>query len=257
MYIDDPVKQLKKIRDLTVMRINEKQFLVVACDSDGGIGNKPHDAVRVPEDVLGQFAVRVPLFEIISCGARPFLVIDCLSIEMEPSGAKILHEIRRYVNEEAGFAGKVQFTGSSEENVPTVQTGVGITVLGMADREGFTAGTSRAGDQVLCIGIPKSGPDHEIRPEDPDLISVKELITLRNQSFVRDILPVGSQGILREADQLAESSGCSFQAFGHSDVDLHRSAGPATSVLLTTDKNRIHEISRLVSAPVTAVGALV
>ncbi|EGL81526.1 hypothetical protein CathTA2_3072 [Caldalkalibacillus thermarum TA2.A1] len=39
----------------------------------------------------------------------------------------------------------VQFTGSTEENVPTVQTGVGITVLGKAEKSPVFSGLYTSG----------------------------------------------------------------------------------------------------------------
>lgn len=255
MYIDNPVKLLKKVRDLTLMAVNDEQYMVIACDSDGGIGSKPYDAVKVPEEVLGQFAVRVPLFEIVSCGATPFMVIDCLAVEMNPSGEKILAEIKQYVRE-AGITDDIQFTGSSEENVPTVQTGIGVTILGLADQKGFPVGASRGEDQVVCVGIPKSGPDYDIHPDDPDIVTLRELIKLRKSAAVHDLLPAGSKGVQYEAEELARSAGKVFVDHQDLSLDLKQSAGPATCILLTCGENDLHIIKKLVQSPVTVIGEL-
>lgn len=254
-YIHEPVKHLRKVRDLTLMAINDRQYLVIACDSDGGIGNKPKDTVKVTEAVIANFATRVPLFEIIACGATPFMVIDCLSVEMEPSGKKIIAEIKRYVRE-AGIIKDIQFTGSTEDNVPTVQTGIGVTVLGLVDQQHFTVGSSRPGDKVICVGKPKSGPKYEIHPDDPDILSLGDLNKLRQCSFVRDILPVGSKGVLYEAGQLAHSANLRFQQDRAVTVDMKQSAGPSTCVLLSLREDYIEQIAALVHAPVYPLGTL-
>ncbi|WP_416148650.1 AIR synthase related protein [Salipaludibacillus sp. HK11] len=256
MYIDDPVKRLKKVRDLTLMAINNEQYLVIACDSDGGIGNKSHDVVKVPEEIIAQFAVRVPLFEIIASGAKPFMVIDCLSVEMDPIGEKMVYEMKRYVRE-VGIYEDVQFTGSSEENVPTIQTGVGVTVLGLVDQQRFPVGSSLLEDKVVCVGIPKSGPRYEIHPDDPEIVALRDLKRLREISYIRDIVPVGSKGLLYEANQLASSSGHSFHRHTNTTIDFEQSAGPSTCVLLATDQENIQEIIDLVQAPVTVIGDLI
>ena len=59
----------EQVRDLTKIALGGGFSLVIAVDSDGGIGSRDHDIVRVPEYVLGRFAARVPLMEIIACGA--------------------------------------------------------------------------------------------------------------------------------------------------------------------------------------------
>ncbi|PYZ92173.1 hypothetical protein CR194_15125 [Salipaludibacillus keqinensis] len=255
MYIDEPVKFMRKERDLTLIEMNPKQYLVIACDSDGGIGNKLQDTVNVSEETIAQFAVRVPLFEIIACGAKPFMVIDCLSVEMDPTGKKILSEIKRYVRE-AGITEDVQFNGSTEENVPTVQTGIGITVLGMVDKQHLSIGSSQLGDEVLCIGNPKSGPEHDIYTGDPEIVSLKDLLKLRKNHRVRDILPAGSKGVRYEAEQISQSTELDFVQNRETSIDFMQSAGPSTCVLVTTSKKSIKEITEQVQAPVHRIGEL-
>jgi len=256
MYIHNPAKLLKKVRDLTLMVVNDEQYLVIACDSDGGIGSKSQDVVKVSEEIIAQFVTRVPLFEMIACGAKPFMVIDCLTVEMDPVGKKIIDEIKRYVREVEIFE-DVQFTGSSEENVPTIQTGIGVTILGLVDQHDFPIGTSLSSDKVVCIGIPKSGPQFEIHPDDPEILSLADLIKLRDHSVVRDILPVGSKGILNEARQFAYSSSLKLEIDTDCGIDLNQSAGPSTCVLISLKDENIEDISELVRAPVTVIGELV
>src|SRR5262249_17941012 len=81
-------------RDLSVLTIVPGVLLVVACDSNGGIGPKPRDTVATSGYELGRLAVRVPLEEILACGATPLLLIDTLNVEREPTGAAILAGVR-------------------------------------------------------------------------------------------------------------------------------------------------------------------
>jgi len=254
-YIQQPVNYLQKVRDLTVMTINPHQYLVIACDSDGGIGSKPLDTVQVPNSLLATFAVRVPLFELIACGAEPFLVVDCLSVEYEDTGKEIIDTIKSY-SRKAGLTQDVQFTGSTEENVPTLQTGIGITVLGLADQDKFYPGKSKRRDVVVCAGIPKSAPEFELTIDDPDLLSIEDLILLRKHPEVGDMIPVGSKGLHFEANQLADSASLLFIPNKDSAIDLLRSGGPSSCVLLTIGREHVSTLSAVISAPLFIIGEL-
>jgi hypothetical protein len=251
----NPSHLLKKVRDLTLIDRNEEQYIVVACDSDGGIGSKLHDTVKVEDHVIGAFAVRVPLFEIIASGAEPFLVIDCLSVEMKGTGSKIIEAIKAYCKP-AGLTEDIQFTGSTEDNVTTVQTGIGITVLGLADKKKFWPGVSKAGDTVLCVGVPKSAPRFQVGLEDPEIVTLQELMELRRLPFAGDILPVGYRGVAYEADQLAASAFLQFVPDGSVPFDPFRSAGPSTCVILSVPPEYARDVTAAMSAPVYAIGYL-
>lgn len=254
-YIHDPVQQLQKIRDLTTIKINDRQLMVLACDSDGGIGSKPQDIVKVDEETIAHFATRVPLFEVIASGATPFLIVNCLSFEMEDTGRKVIAAIKNYVRE-AGILEDIQVTGSTEDNVPTIQTGIGVTVLGLADIDKFHPGSSQEGDQLVCIGIPKSGPKYEVRLNDPELISLKELLKIRSLPFVHDILPVGSKGIFHEAEQLAASNSLVYSPFSFDGIDPKQSAGPSTCVIASIPSAHISNLSDVIQAPFFSIGEL-
>lgn len=247
-----------QVRDLTVMDLNGQEILVVACDSVGGIGSKPHDKVKADGAVVGAFALRVPLFELISAGAAPVLVVNTLSVEWDPAGREIVRGLKAYAKQ-AGLDVDVQFTGSTEENVSTVQTGVGITVLGKAEKARFFPGSSRQGDWVVCAGWPKSAPDDDVRLDDPQILSIEELYILRQQPDVHDILPVGSKGILYEAQELANSAGLASQLEvqkGRTTLDLEKSAGPSTCVIFSAKEEAIGRLQRQLKAPLTVIGRL-
>lgn len=254
-YISDPYTHLQKIRDLTIIDINELQYMVVACDSDGGIGSKELDAVQVSEEVLGAFAVRVPLFEIIASGAVPMLVVDCLTVEMEGTGEKLIRAIKAYASR-AGLIWDEQFTGSTEDNVPTRQTGIGVTVLGLANKSSFFPGRAQAGEVVVCAGIPKSAPQHDVRLHDPEILSIEELMKLRSLPVISDMLPVGSKGLLYEANQLAQSAGLIFHQRHNHRLDVQQSGGPSTCVLFATRPENLDALCTGLQAPIEVIGSL-
>lgn len=248
--------RLNKVRDLSVIQINPDQHLIMACDSSGGIGNKKHDVVKVSPELVAIFTVRVPLFEIIASGATPFYVIDCLSVEMEDTGKKLITAIQSYCRK-AGITEPIQYNGSTEDNVPTVQTGLSVMILGLTkDKQHFFPGTSRSNDVVVCAGIPKSGPDDEISLEDSEILAIEDLLLLRHDPAIRDILPVGSKGIAYEANQMAKSASLFFVREPQKRVNIRKSGGPSTCILFSTSRSEIIRLSVLVNAPLTIVGHL-
>ncbi|ATO48756.1 AIR synthase related protein [Brevibacillus laterosporus] len=254
-YLTNPLHHLQKVRDLTLFRINEAQSIVIACDSDGGIGTKPQDIVQIAPDMLGRFAVRVPLFELIACGASPFMICDTLSVEFEGYGEEILRGIKEYAKE-AGVTEDIQFTGSTEENIPTMQTGVGITVLGLVQQSQFSPGTAQSREAIMCAGLPKSGPKHEVRLDDPEMLSLADLIHLRAHPGVHDLLPVGSKGIAYEMDQLAKSASLSYRLTTPPALDLEESGGPSTCVVFSASADLLEEFRNQLRCPVHVLAIL-
>ncbi|NPV53968.1 MAG: hypothetical protein HPY71_10645 [Firmicutes bacterium] len=270
------IKSVEKCRDVTIIKMRDGSTLVIACDSLGGIGPKAGDAVKVPGYVVGRFTARVPLMEVMATGATPVLLVDTLSVEMDPLGLEILRGIRDEVAA-AGLEGALEITGSTEENIATVQTALGVTVIGSAPNAGeLRIGTSKPRDVVVCIGMPKVGC--EVRLGDPELADPGLIRQLLQLDYIHDILPVGSRGIEYEANVMAGTAGLGFRllgrllgrapapAMGHPQpIDLKKSAGPATCLLVSMpwepcENELCRNLARLrqaVSRPVTPLGFLI
>lgn len=246
---------LHQVRDLTLLEMNEEQYLVMACDSLGAIGPKPLDVVQASVETVASFTVRVPLFEVISIGATPMYVVDCLTVEMDGVGRELIAAIQSYCRK-AGINQPVQFNGSTEDNIPTSQTGVGIMVWGVLRKNEWYVGTTKKNDIVVCAGLPKSGPRYEMNIDDPEILSLEDCQFLRKQLNVRDMLPVGSKGIAYEAEQLALSMKGSFVPHLQTQVSLTDSAGPASCLLFTTSPEEMERLSQLIVAPLTVIGHL-
>lgn len=244
------VLPVSSIRDLTLLDIGHGRVLVIACDSVGSIGPKPHDSFPASSAMTAHYALRVPLLELLAAGATPEVIVDTLSVEMDPTGAEMIAEIRRV----AGTIGLApeRVTGSTEDNVPSVATGIGVTVIGVADRDGLRSGTSQAADVVLCLGAPTSAPQDEVVMDDQRMISFETLAAVLDVSGVRDALPVGSRGIGYEAQQLASSAGLTFvrtdHPVGDPGFDLAKSGGPASCVLVSVSVNALDAIQAVLPA---------
>lgn len=251
----DPICPSKQVRDLTVLTLSDDLMLVVAVDSDGGIGPKPGDVVKVSGVEAGRFAMRVPLMEILACGAVPVAAFDCLTVEMEPTGKTIISGVREELRS-IGLSEHFPLSGSTEDNVPTRQTGIGVMVLGIVQSGDFRPGTSKKHDVVFCIGVPKSGPKDTVSLNDPSIATSAAVASVRLLDHVHDILPVGSKGILYEANEMAKSAELHFESSPSCTIDLERSAGPSTCFICSGPRRLRDEVAAITMLPVETIGTM-
>jgi len=242
-----------RLRDVVLLPLGTGELLAVACDSAGGIGDKEQDGVRVGGYVLGRFTARVALAEVLAVGARPLLIVNTLSVEWDPAG----REIWRGIRDEAAVLGldpERAITGSSEENVVTCQTGIGVTVIGRTTSSALRLPCARPGDVLVSVGRPKVGA--AVSLGDPDIADLSTLLTLLAQPWVKDIIPVGSRGIAHEAGLMAEPAGGCFLPEADCPIDLTMSAGPATCLVAAVPPGRLADLRRLVRPPIYPIGRL-
>ncbi|NLM04185.1 MAG: alpha-ribazole-5-phosphate synthase, partial [Clostridiales bacterium] len=238
--------KVKRFRDLTFIEQENDKYLVIACDSSGAIGDKVDDVIKVPAEIVGYYGARVALMEILSVGAKVFTVIDTLAVEMEPTGRKIIDGIQRQLKE-AGME-TIFLNGSTEENIPTRQTGMGITIIGEVDKNQAKINKSQKGDYVVVLGIPKVGNEINI-PVDNEICSIDDIKTLLNSKVVREIYPVGSKGILYEANYLAKSNNMTLKIYEKLKVDIEKSGGPATILMFTISPEDYEKIRKNIDKP--------
>lgn len=245
----------RRQRDLTLVNLFKDFYLVIGCDSDGGIGPKENDVVKVPGFSLGRAGARVALMEVLASGAMPLIVIDTLSVEMDPTGLEIIAGIRAEVAG-LGLDPQVVITGSTEDNVPTSQTGLGVTVIGLARERDLKPGGAQVGDIVACIGLPKSGPQDKVSFDDPEIVALPLVRWLSHSRRIHDVLPVGSHGLKYEATIMAGTAGCCLQLVEPAAVDLQKSAGPSTCVLVALSEKDLSWLRRASRAPLRIIGSI-
>lgn len=246
-------KPVKTARDLSVFEVNEDYVLVVGCDSAGGIGPKPLDKVKVSGYTLGRFTARVALMEVMSVGATPVCLTDTLGVEPDPTGFEIVEGIQ---SEVARLGSPLDVIGSMEKTVDVQQTGIGVTVVGLAPKNKLRIGLSKPEDLVLAVGLPRVKDDVLPAEERGEIADLTDLLKLVSCSFVHDVIPVGSQGIAHETSVLAHDSQLSAQLLEQSRVNVQASAGPATAVLVTLPKQDVPALSVLTDKPVNLIGSL-
>ncbi|WP_297437399.1 hypothetical protein [uncultured Clostridium sp.] len=249
---------ISKFRDLVLMEVSEGKVLTIACDSCGGIGNSENDVVKVDEEIVGYLTTRVCMFETLSYRALPKVIINNLCVEMNGRGEKILKGIHRAMDEfnSLNFERKLtedNLTGSTEDNIPVMQTSFGVTVIG-EEGEGERLWEIDKDDYIVGIGIPLVGDAviKAMNEETDEMISMKSLKIVLDYS--KDVIPVGSKGIDYELSVLEETNGIDIEKVKDLAFDCKASAGPSTMVLAIVSKEMIGKITRRIDERVTKIG---
>lgn len=248
-----PTKTVRTARDLSVFEINDDSVMVVGCDSAGGIGPKPLDKVKVSGYTLGRFTARVALMEVLAVGATPICLTNTLGVEPDPTGFEILEGIKSEI-QLAGLDSSLVVIGSMEKTVAVEQTGIGITVVGLAPKNNLKIGLSKPDDLLVAVGRPSVKDEVLPAEERGEIADLEDLLKLMSCSFVHDVIPVGSQGIIHEVNVLAEDSGLRAK-LELPEVETKKSAGPATTVVVTVSKNALSKLSGLTNKPIQVIGS--
>ncbi len=242
--------------DVSILKVPTGHAIVVGSTSSGAVGPKKMDKVQVEGQVLGKFLARVALMDVIATGAFPLLLSVTLGVEKEPSGNSIIEGIRREARS-IGLDANQALMENTEDNFETVQTGVGLTVVGFANDEELRLGKTMPGDLIVAIGKPKVGDEVLVAETRGEIADLKNVTQLSQRKYVHDIAPVGGFGIASEARMMAYGVGRQLKLYEVQGLDLSKSAGPATVVLATIDKEKLEDLTSLIPKPINVVGEII
>lgn len=231
--------KISKVRDLTLISLDENKTMVVACDSCGSIGMKEGDALKVPSFYVGKLISRGPIMEVMCAGAEVVTITDAVCNEMEPTGSEIIKGIKEELKS-AGIA-DIALTGSTEENFKSISTGLGVTVIGIAENKNLKVNAVSENCKIISLGIPKVGVEIGL-DKDLDIVNYSDLRKLLSLDGVYEIVPVGSKGILYEVLQLAKNNNMKFVLNEEIKIDIHKTAGPSTVVIAAVKSEVLNEI---------------
>jgi hypothetical protein len=221
--------------DISILKIPTGHAIVTGSTSSGAVGPKAMDKVKVDGRVLGKFLARVALMDVIATGAFPLLLSVTLGLEKEPTGNEILEGIRREARS-LGLDPNLVLMENTEDNFETVQTGAGLTVVGFANEDELRLGKTRPGDLIIVVGKPKVGDEVILAEVKGEIADLKNVTQLSQKKYVHDIATVDSLGIADEARMMAYGVGRQLKLLEVQGLDLNKSAGPATVVLATVDR---------------------
>lgn len=236
--------EIRKVRDLTLVPISKGKVLVIACDSCGSVGMKEGDVLKVPVYFTGRFTSRVAIMEVLSAGAEVVTLTNSVCCEMNPTGEEVIRGIKDELK--AAEIEEVVLTGSTEENFPTYSTGIGITVIGIADEYVLKVNKIKEPCAIISVGKPKVGSEIDLE-RDEDIINYNHLKELLAHPFVYEIVPGGSKGIRYEAELLAKNNGFVFKSNEEADIDMDKSCGPSTIAIAAVKLDKVEDIIKKIS----------
>ena len=244
---------IEKYGDLSIIPFGGR-FLTVACDSCGGIGALQEDVVKTGGFEVGYHTAFVALAETLAIRAVPLLIVDTLSVSLDDYGTSILNGIKAAATE-AGLDPDISITGSSEENFQSASTGIGITVIGQLTGNDFPPNPIEKEYSVILLGIPSVGK--EVLDNKSGLLTLGIIKTVLKNDFVLDLVPIGSKGILYEAQQLAIRLNLKFLENVTNPDMLYKSAGPATCAIAVIQKDSISLLENSIRLPITKIGTYI
>ena len=243
--------KIQTVRDITLILIDEEKYIVVGCDSCGGIGEKEGDTVKVPAKLVGKETAKTVLAELISIGAQPLILSDGLAVEMQDTGKKIIEGIKSTIN----MLNKcnIHLTGSTEDNIKTVQTGIGLTAIGIVEKVNLKYNITNSKDLAVIIGKPLVG--YEVVNNPDKVLDISDYEKIRKYSYIKEMIPVGSKGIEHEINEICKYSNLSFKYNKQLETDINKSAGPACCCVVTIKENDYNKLKAAVKKPVEILGS--
>jgi len=241
--------------DVSILKVPTGHAIVAGSTSSGAVGPKIMDKVKVDGRVLGKFLARVALMDVIATGAFPLLLSVTLGVEKEPTGNEILEGIRREART-LGLDPNQALMENTEDNFETVQTGAGLTVIGFANEDELRLGKTSPGDLIVAVGKPKVGDEVILAEAKGEIADLKNVTQLSQKKYVHDIVAVGTFGIADAARMMAYGVGRQLKLAEVKGLDLNKSAGPATVVLVTVGKENLEDLTSLISKPINVVGEI-
>ncbi len=203
-------------RDAVLTEFNDG-YIVHTCDSSGGVGKLTSDIVRVDIRIVAMAALKVAFLENMTLGSKILSVSATFTNSQEYVNLGI-EKIKEFLDTR-----KIPMVISTEKNFQTIQTGVGIGVVGFLKR--LRLGGAKSGDGVYVIGIPKVGK--EVVEDDGKIAEIRDIERIMKKEEIGEIIPAGSGGIIAEAEILAKNSELNFIC-EESGEWIKKSAGPAT-----------------------------
>ncbi|MFJ7752730.1 ATP-binding protein [Peribacillus muralis] len=222
------------MRDSLVLPFSESESLIISSDNSGGIGLKENDFVRVPYEIVGYYSFRVAVMECLSVGGNPLSVV-LHNFCGDEAWEGLSRGVKQGLDE---LAMDFPITGSTETNMPLLQSALGLIVIGK--RRNDRIKQSNHSRKIALIGRPLVGEDVLKQQEWVAPLSLyKSLCELEGV----EALPVGSKGIAYEWRQL-DRSGEGVPAYISDIVDIEKSSGPSTCFLLVYPLYLEEEIKR-------------
>ena len=192
--------------------------LIATTDNAAAIGEKPQDIVAASDKLTAYLTARVTFLEQLAANAIPTHILLA-----NFSGDDVWN---RYVSgieqvfDEIGLV-RPRVDGSSESNMPTLQSGLSITMLGEIQKR---AAYEHSELIWYTYGLPLVG--NEVLEQPENVAQLQPIFDAWQEEIVQQVWPVGSKGLQVEFSRLfgGKKVECS--------LDVTKTAGPCAVILL-------------------------
>ncbi|MGP4106761.1 hypothetical protein [Virgibacillus sp. L01] len=217
-----------------ILPLTADQELIITSDNSGSIGEKHEDKVSTPNKVVGYYACRVAIMECLAVrgDVRAIVMQNFTSDEAwqdYKSGVEqVLEELRMDT---------IPVTGSTESNFASLQSGLGLTIIGTRRKEKDQQ-KWRGNESYAVIGTPLLG--EEVINQQEEIAPLWLFRQLCQLDEVKAISTVGSKGIAsawKEWTKSEDKLDC--------EIDLEKSSGPSTSFLIAFNKSDTDKIEKI------------
>lgn len=205
-----------------------KGHLVVASDCPVGLGELPADGQRLPAAMVGRFALRTCLSQLLALGATPSSLTVMVGNPWQPVGAEFAAGLHAELAD--ADLPDLPIGGSAEVTAPVAVTACGVVAFGVADQLHWRR--TLPGDLLYLIGRPT--PLAALATATEWLRPVELTSWLRDYQL-GDLLPCGPRGIRHALSVLAEDCDLTVKIAGRIDAALlDAPAWPASCAVLST-----------------------
>lgn len=223
--------------------------ILTSIDVAAGIGILKEDKFFVEIETIAYFTTRVALLDILVVGGEPVSITFATSLSnnyYEEIKAGILEALGEWSVEINN-----QITGSTEDNFKTKQTSLSIMVTGLSRENRLNWLQANKGDNLFIVGDPVVG--EEVLKNKNKIINPEVFQILMEDKSTKNLIPVGSGGALMRIKALMNKTGLKYNSLNE---ELEKkSAGPATAILLVSDKD-INYYQNKLNIPITQLGNL-
>ncbi|MFB7157663.1 hypothetical protein [Lysinibacillus sp. NPDC056232] len=192
--------------------------LFATTDNAAAIGEKPQDVVSAPDKLTAYLTARVTFLEQLAANALPRHIL-LANFSGDAAWSRYIAGIQQVFDEVSLICPPID--GSTESNMPTLQSGLSITMLGEQQKRTVTKYEQLS---WYTYGMPLVGNEILAQPE--NVAQLQPIFQAWKEGIVQQVWPVGSKGLQAEFTRL----------FGEqqvkSSLDVEKTAGPCAVVLL-------------------------
>lgn len=206
---------------------------VVTIDNSGCIGEKELDAVHISNEIAAYYAARVALLEQWCAGAEPTHILmsnftgEQAWFDYEKGIKRLFDEIDKPLP---------MIKGSTESNFQSLQSGLGLMMIGKIQHE-----TSIENCDWFVVGKPLVGQEVVDQPQ--FIAKLKEINLLIESGIAQLVWPVGSKGIKAEWQKIFPGRAL------HCKLDLGKTSGPATAIIVGIGEGKQEQFKRIITVP--------